>query len=148
MNQKDDYENAKMTIMNHAKIIYLFALIATAAVLSLFMENVLPVAAIAGSPETKYAVDMISIVTGVGGLFVLLYCFRFAPIRRLVESGDEAVVSKICIARICIWFVLMLVNVVLYFSTLEFSTNPKYAIIFLAIAYIFCWPAMPSQTQK
>lgn len=134
--------------MNHAKIVYFFVLFAAVAVISLFMENVLPVATIAESPETKYLIDLFSMVTGVGGLFALLYCFRFAPIRRYVEAGSQESVAKICIARISLWLVLMLVNVVLYFSTLGFATNPKYAIIFLAIAYVFCWPTEPSYPQK
>lgn len=134
--------------MNNAKIIYFFALAASVIVILLFMDEVLPVAMIAPSPETKYVIDLVSIITGVGGLFALLYCFRFIPIRQRIETGGEEFVAKICTARIIVWFVLMLVNVVLYFEAIGVATNPKYSIIFLAIAYIFCWPTMPTAEKS
>lgn len=134
--------------MNNAKIIYYFALVTAIVVILLFMDNILPIALIAASPEIKYIVDLISIITGVGGLFVLLYCFRFAPIRQRIERGDEEFVAKICTVRIVVWLMLMLVNVVLYYEAIQVATNPKYAIIFLAIAYIFCWPTMPSSEKQ
>lgn len=134
--------------MNNAKIIYLFALAVVVIVILLFMDEVLPVALIVPSPETKYVIDLASIVTGVGGLFTLLYCFRFVPIRQRVENGNEEFVVKICTARIIVWLILMLINVVLYFEAMGVATNPKYAIIFLAIAYIFCWPTLPASDRN
>lgn len=134
--------------MNNAKIIYLFALVTAVIVILLFMDNIFPIAMIAASPETKYVVDLASIVTGVGGLFALLYCFRFALVRQGLKKGGEEFAAKICTVRIIVWLVLMLTNIVLYYEAMGVATNPKYAIIFLAIAYVFCWPTMPTSGKS
>lgn len=134
--------------MNNAKISYFFALAAAVIVILLFMDEVLPVAMVTPSSEAKYVIDLVSIVTGVGGLFTLLYWFRFAPICQMIDKGGEDFVAKVCTARIITWLVLMLINIVLYFEAMGVATNPKYATIFLSIAYVFCWPTMPSAEKS
>lgn len=130
--------------MNNAKIIYFFALVIAAGVAGMFLENVLPIALLPDSPENRYLVDLVSIITAVGGFFLLLYTFRFSRIREAVEQGGVDVVAKVCISRIVVWLVLILLNIVLYFEAIGFATNPKYGVIFLAIAFVFCWPAIPN----
>lgn len=134
--------------MNNAKIIYFFALVTVVIVILLFLDNIFPIAMIAAQPETKYIIDLVSIITGVGGLFALLYFFRFAPIRRMMDKSREDIIEKLCTARIIAWFVLMLTNIILYFEAMGVATNPKYAIIFLAIAYVFCWPTKPTPEKR
>lgn len=130
--------------MNNAKIIYLFALVLVCAVIGLIEESTVSIPLFTDDAETKYIVDLLSIVSGVGGFFLLLYMFRFKSVMQRVARLGEEYVVKVCHARVVLWLVLMLLNVWLYYATTGFGTNPKYAIIFLAIAYLFCWPSMPS----
>lgn len=137
--------------MQHSKTLYVIVFIVIAAIFSLLEFELLPTHLIPSSSEITYVVDLTSIITSVGGCFVLLYAFRFNPIRSRLESlegsGLERFAAKVCNVRLVAWFLLMLFNVVLYYETNN-VTNPKYGIIILFIAGVFCWPALPAKPQS
>lgn len=136
--------------MQYSKTLYVIVFVIVAALFALFEYELLPTQLIPSSGETTYVVDLASIITSVGGCFALLYAFRFAPIRQRLEKLEDAdlesYTAKVCNIRLLVWFVLMLLNIVLYYEASN-VTNPKYGIIILFIAGIFCWPAIPAKSQ-
>lgn len=133
--------------MKRSKLLYFSFLAIVTIGLALFEYGILPTYLIPPSPTTTYIVDLASTVTAFGGCFALLYAFRFVPVRTRFESlqgaAAEAFALKICNIRLAVWFVLILANMVLYYEATN-VTNPKYGIIVLFIAFVFCWPAMPA----
>lgn len=132
--------------MKRSKTLFAIALGLFALIFALFEFGVLPTQLIPPSNETTYIVDLVSIITAFGGTFLLLYAFRLNSIRTHYEALEgaeaEAYAAKICNARIIAWFVFMLINTALYHETCN-VTNPKYGVIVLFIAGIFCWPTLP-----
>lgn len=132
--------------MKLSRTLYAIVLGLFSIIFALFEFGVLPTKLIPPSNETTYAVDLVSIITAFGGTFLLLYAFRLKPIRSRYEALEgaaaEAFAVKVCNARLVVWLVLMLINTVLYHETSN-VTNPKYGIIVLVIAGIFCWPTLP-----
>lgn len=129
--------------MKQSKLIFLAVFLIVAIAFALFEFGVLPLAAIVNTPEMAYVINLASIVTAVGGCFILLYWFRFPMLRHKIEHSDEryadAVYGKASSARLWTWMTLMLINIVLYYEA-PFADNPKYGILILFVAGIFCWP--------
>lgn len=136
--------------MKRSKTLYAIVLGIFALIFALFEFGVLPTQLIPPSHETTYIVDLLSTITAFGGTFLLLYTFRLKPIRSRYEALEgaeaEAFAEKICNARLIGWLVLMLFNTLLYHETCC-VTNPKYGIIVLFIAGIFCWPTLPPKSE-
>lgn len=136
--------------MKRSKTLYAIVLAVFALIFALFEFGVFPTQLIPPSNETTYIVDLVSIITAFGGTFLLLYVFRLRPIRTrykaLEGAAAEAFAAKVCNARLVAWLVLMLINTMLYHETCN-VTNPKYGIIVLFIAGIFCWPTLPPRGE-
>lgn len=121
----------KLFFVVFAIVIVLFAL---------FEYAILPTDLIPNTPAGTYAIDLVSIVTAVGGCFALLYCFRFGAVKGFVERGGQQALAKVHTLRLVAWLVLMCVNVVFYYEA-RFATNAQYGILILLVAGVFCWPA-------
>lgn len=134
--------------MKNSKALYVAAFTMVAVVFALFQFEVLPCHLIPGAPDDPatarltYIIDLVSIITAIGGCFVLLYWFRLGPIQKLLGEADESTIARHHNIRLLIWLVLMLVLIVLYYEA-SFANNPKYGIFILFIAGVFCWPSMP-----
>lgn len=138
--------------MNNAKILFVAVFSIVAMTFALFEYDAIPSALIAGSPSLTYAIDLTSIVLAIGGCFLLLYAFRIPFVRKRLEDRDARRAlrfhGKVCTWRLLVWFIFTMVNVVLYYEA-PFANNPKYAILILFIAGIFCWPnKLPQDGQK
>lgn len=134
--------------MKNSKALYVVVFSIVAIVFALFQFEIIPSHLIPGSPDDPatagltYAIDLASIIMAIGGCFVLLYWFRLSFVRRMLDNAGEAAVAKHHNIRLCIWLVLMLITIVLYYEA-SFANNPKYCIFILFIAGVFCWPSMP-----
>lgn len=138
--------------MNNAKILFVAVFLIVAVAFALFEYDVLPSALMAATPSLTYAIDLTSIILAIGGCFLLLYAFRIPFVRKRLEDFDARRAlrfhSKVCVWRLIVWLVITVVNVVLYYEA-PFANNPKYAILILFIAGIFCWPGqLPSASEK
>lgn len=129
--------------MKEAKTLYWIALGIVFVVFCLFEYQLLPVDLIPPSPATGYALNLLSISTAVGGCFALLYCFRIDAIAKRYKAEGESFAVTVIKARLYLWVVLMLINVVLYYEA-KFVTDAQYGILILLIAVVFCWPALPN----
>lgn len=132
--------------MKEAKTLYWIVLGIVFGAFCLFEYQLLPVDLIPPSPTTGYALNLLSIVTAIGGCFALLYCFRIGKISARYEAEGEAFAIRVIKTRLYLWVVLMIVNIVLYYEA-RFVTDAKYGILILFVAIIFCWPALP-KTEK
>lgn len=141
--------------MKQSKLLFVGAFTLVAIAFALFEYNVLPVHAIDNDPATNYAINLLAIATGVGGCFALLYWFRMPMVRKALEVYDtaepwsaeaEKAYARHWNARLIIWTILTLLNVVLYYEA-SYAKNPIYCVIILCIAGIFCWPARPQSKQ-
>lgn len=126
--------------MKNPKLLYILVFGVTAILFVLFEYGILPLDLIPYTNENKYIIDLVSIVTAIGGCFLLLYSFRFSIVRFCMMTQGEPFIIKVNCWRLWIWLLLMLVNIVLYYEA-TFATNPKYGILILFIAGIFCWPS-------
>lgn len=139
--------------MKHSKVLFVIVFAIVAVVFALFEYGAMPSALIAPAPSTIYVIDLAAMATSLGGCFALLYWFRFGPLRRrILAMKDPADVEDLCAhhcnMRLFLWLMLMLSNVILYYLAPQ-ANNPKYCIIILCIAGIFCWPAVPAPpTEK
>lgn len=142
--------------MKNSKLLFVAAFTLVAIVFALFEYDVLPNHAIGNDPATNYVINLAAIATGIGGCFVLLYWFRLPIVRKNLEAyGTEApwteeaeqAYARHCNARLIIWTIITLFNVVLYYEA-SYAKNPIYCVIILCIAGIFCWPAMPASPKK
>lgn len=134
--------------MKHSKVLFVIVFAIVAVVFALFEYGALPTALIPNSPKTTYAIDLAAMASSFCGCFALLYWFRIGPVRRhLLSAKSDAEASDICArhcnVRLYIWLILTLANIVLYYLAPQ-ANNPKYCIIILCIAGIFCWPSQPS----
>lgn len=129
--------------MKSAKFLYIAVFCLTALTFGLFEAEVLPLALIPDAPDTTYGIDLASMLTAIGGCFLLLACFRIPFLRKLVEQEDAAEADRchalINKARLVTWCALILINIILYYEA-PFANNPKYSILILFVAGIFCWP--------
>lgn len=140
--------------MKNSKLLFVGAFTLVAIAFALFEYDVLPTHTIGNEPSTNYAINLLAIVTGIGGCFALLYWFRLPFIRKSLETYDvetwtadaEHAYARQYNARLIIWTLLTLLNVVLYYEA-SYAKNPIYCVIILCIAGIFCWPSTP-QTKK
>lgn len=138
--------------MNNAKALFAAVFLIVAVTFALFEYDVIPSALIAGTPSLTYAIDLTSIILAIGGCFLLLYAFRIPFVRKRLEDRDARRAlrfhSKVCTWRLIAWCLLTMANVVLYYEA-PFANNPKYAILILFIAGVFCWPnKLPQDMQK
>lgn len=142
--------------MKQSKLLFVGAFTLVAIVFALFEYDVLPAHAIGDDPATNYAINLLAIATGIGGCFALLYWFRMPMVRKRLEAYGtegpwtaeaEQAYARHCNARLIIWTLLTLLNVVLYYEA-SYAKNPIYCVIILCIAGIFCWPAMPAAPKK
>lgn len=134
--------------MKNSKALYVLVFTIVAIVFALFHFEVIPSHLIPGAPDDPataqltYIIDLVSIIVAIGGCFVLLYWFRLALVQKLMGEADESTIARHHNARLIIWLVLMLVVIALYYEA-SFANNPKYSILILFIAGVFCWPSMP-----
>ncbi|MGN0061234.1 MAG: hypothetical protein ACI382_02590 [Alloprevotella sp.] len=129
--------------MKTAKVMYVAAFFAIAAVFALFEYGVIPQALIPDTPSNRYAIDMTCVLTGFGGFIFLLSLLRFPFVRRELEQADAQEAERRRAwwmqMRIVLWGALMLVNVVLYYEA-PMTQNPTYCVLVLFIAGVCCWP--------
>lgn len=136
--------------MKTTKLLYIAAFLLIAFVFALFEyqtcifgSELIPVAQIESSPENNYLINLISVITAFGGCFLLLYFFKIRPIKAGLEHPDNRKAYhnyvSYCNFRIVLWVLLMLVNVIFYYEA-PGASNPKYCILVLFIAGLFCWP--------
>lgn len=130
------------------KTLYISLLTATIAVFALFEFGALPVDAVPYSPSAAYVLNLLSIITSVGGCFALLYCFRFKHIAaRLAAPDGERFLQRLLRWRLWVWFVLMLLNIAIYYEG-RFATNARYGILVLAAAFVFCYGRPPKGPEN
>lgn len=125
--------------MNRSKSLFVLVFALISIVFAIFEFGVLPTDLIVPSGEASYAINLLSIITAVGGCFILLYWFRFGWIRRYAEQSNGRKLATANNIRLWTWFILMLINIVLYYEA-HFTANPKYGILILFVAGVFCWP--------
>ena len=99
---------------------------------------------IGNDPKVLYWVNLYSIISGLGGMFVTLRWFNFKKIHRAVchadaEAGFENFCSWTKIRLFLLAFVFV-TNVVLYFAS-SYTATPKYSMLIVLVAYVFCWPS-------
>lgn len=130
--------------MNQSKLVFAILFMVTAILFAVFEYGLLPLASFPNNPQSIYIIDAISALLAVGGCFLLLYFFRIPAIRRLTIHSNgfisENKMNRLSIVRLIIWFVMMLTLIVFYYEA-PFATNPKYCILILFIAGVFCWPS-------
>lgn len=127
--------------MKSIKILYVSGLIATTLLLALLEFGIVTIESAPDSPTSTYVMDLISMVTGVGGCFALLYCFRSKIVNRWItaQPNKSEAMARVHTYRLIAWIVLTTANITMYYMV-PFAHNPKYAIVFLYIAVVFCWP--------
>lgn len=142
--------------MKNSQLLFVGAFTLVAITFALFEYELIPTHTIGDDPATNYTINLLAIATGIGGCFALLYWFRIPSVRKSVEhyasqepwtaEADHAY-ARHCNARLIIWTILTLLNVVLYYEA-SYAKNPIYCVIILCIAGIFCWPAKPAAQKK
>lgn len=142
--------------MKNSQLLFVGAFTLVAIAFALFEYEVIATHLIGDDPAMNYVINLLSIATGIGGCFALLYWFRIPIVRKHLEAYGtegpwtaeaEQAYARHCKARLVIWTLLTLLNVVLYYEA-SYAKNPVYCVIILCIAGIFCWPAMPAATKK
>lgn len=141
--------------MKNSKLLFVCAFTLVAIAFALFEYDVLPTHIIGDEAPTNYVINLLAIGTGIGGCFALLYWFRIPMVRKRLAVFDiddawtdeaERAYARHWKARLIIWTILTILNVVLYYEA-PYARNPIYCVIILCIAGIFCWPSMP-QNKK
>ena len=125
--------------INFLQIVYL-SIILVSALLVFF----LPEDFIGNEPRTLYWVNLFSIVTGLGGMYLTLRMFAFKIVRNAVRAEEESVgfhaFCKWTKVRLGMLAFALWSNVVLYVSS-SYTTTPKYCMLIILVAFVFCWPS-------
>lgn len=130
--------------MKYPKLFFIIAFAIVAVVFTLFEYDIIPQALIGDQPMTNYIVNLSAIILSVGGSFLLLYAVKNSFVRKHMNQPDETAAydyaNKFFTLRIVAWFLLILTNIVLFYEA-PYAVNPKYAVLILFVAGIFCWPS-------
>ena len=99
---------------------------------------------IGNEPKVLYWINLYAIVSGLGGMFFTLRLFAFKSVRQSVRNEDEqAGFSAFCRwtkVRLGILALALWSNVVLYQAS-SYTTTPKYCMLIILVAFVFCWPS-------
>ena len=116
------------------------SIILVAALLAL----VLPDDFIGNDPKLLYWVNLFSIITGLGGMYLTLRLFAFQSVRRAVREEEETAgfqaFCKWTKVRLGLLAFVLWSNVILYVAS-TYTTTPKYCMLIILVAFVFCWPS-------
>lgn len=123
---------------------YLLTLVLPLAYLALGWGGVVPTEFVGNDARRLYYLELASVVTGLGGIYLALRWFRFGRVLRGVRAEDEAQAwrsyARWTLLRLSFLFVMFWSNA-LIFSASSYTATPKYSLLILGVAYVFCWPS-------
>lgn len=123
---------------------HIFFWVTTAAWAALSELNLIPTDYAALSPSTAYTLDILSIVTAIGGGWMAMRLLSLDIIRRKIADTDlTAAATAYCrwagVRTIAIGLSLWY-NVVIYYACTS-RTTAVYCLLIAAIASLFCLPS-------
>ena len=134
--------NKKMKIY---QLFFVVMLLISFLYTALSFAEILPTEYIGNHPKQLYWINLYSIVTGFGGMYIFLRWFKFRGIANQVKQEPEAA----GFAAFCRWtkcrlfflFLVLLSNMVLYHAS-SYTETPKYCLLVTYISCVFCWPSL------
>ena len=125
--------------ITHLQIFFLLIILVGAAIV--FFS---PVDYISNESQTLYWVNLYSIISGLGGMFLTLRLFAFNGVRNSVRNENVdlgfAAFCRWTKVRLAILAVALWSNVALYQAS-SYTTTPKYCMLIILVAFVFCWPS-------
>lgn len=127
------------------RICYVGALIVMGLWALLSELNLVPTNYLGHHPRLVYYLDLLSVVTSLGGTFVALRFFVFRRVAALLHVDSPVAAWQAyrccCLARtgvltLAVWFD------VFYYYASDYTTTPGYCLLIGLIGWLFCWPSM------
>ena len=127
-------------------IVYIIVWAVTAAWILLSETGVVPVEYMGGGSRLDYYLSLLSVVTALGGSYFCLRLFSYGRIKALLEQSDvngrKRAFAFWSFVRLGVLASALWCNAMLYYGT-SYSPTPKYCLLIVAVASVFCWPVKP-----
>ncbi len=112
--------------------------------IALSEAEILPTEYIPSDPETDYMLNVVSILTALGGTFLSLRLFAFGKVRKSILQPDPLAAfkayTKWATVRILIIASAIMTNTVLYYAS-SHAESSKYCLLIALVGIFFCWPS-------
>lgn len=120
--------------------------VVTALLVALWETDVMPRDYVPSSPDTDYALSLVSVVTAIGGTYLALRLMSFKRLRRRLKAtvADEPANVRaylgLSAVRVGIIATAIFVNIVIYYAS-TYVTSARYCALIALIGAVFCWPS-------
>lgn len=116
-----------------------------AALFALLSEElILPTNYILGTPETTYALSLVSVSFTFCCLFLALRLFKFKKVKKDLERAETeqefAAYRKWNAIRIALAFTPVFINLFIYYGV-NYDSSAMYCLLISIIGTLFCWPS-------
>lgn len=126
------------------KILFVLMLSAAACFTILSETGLLPTDYAAADGTALYRLELLSVLSCLGGTYLALRLFAFGFVKRqLNQNNRDRAAAAQCnwnTIRTLILAVAVWTNLILYYAS-SYTTTPKYCLLIALTACVFCWPA-------
>lgn len=137
-------------IIKSLQLCHIALWVVTALYAGLSEAEILPNNYVTPNPETTYMLNLISIITTIGGGFLALRLFAGFSVRRSLQEAEEKqafqLFKKWTLLRCGLLAVGMWPNVVIYYAA-SYDMTAAYCLLLSLIFSLFCWPSQQAFEQ-